>query len=80
MKTDQRLVFRKRFGCRLKALRTAKGMTKPALADALGWTVQNVDGIERGDWSTDASNLQTIADALGVSVAVLLEGEPEYAA
>lgn len=79
MKADQRLVFRQRFGCRLKALRIAKGLTKPALADALGWTVQNVDGIERGDWGTDASNLQTIADVLGVSVAELLE-EPEHAA
>lgn len=80
MKTDQRVVFRKRFGCRLKALRIAKDMTKAALADALGWTVQNVDGIERGDWSTDASNLQTIADVLGVSIAELLGEEPEHAA
>ena len=55
-------------------------MTKAALADALGWTVQNVDGIERGDWSTDASNLQTIADVLGVSIAELLGEEPEHAA
>lgn len=77
---NKRLTFRRRFGNRLRTLRLQKGISKVEVATALGWTVQNVDGIERGDWSTDASNLQTIADVLGVSVAELLEEEPEHAA
>lgn len=77
---NKRLTFRRRFGNRLRTLRLQKGISKVEVATALGWTVQNVDGIERGDWSTDASNLQTIADVLGVSVAAILDGsEPEHA-
>ena len=80
MKTDNRLNFRRRLGAQLRTLRLQKGISKAAVASALDCTVQNVDGIERGAWGTDASNLSALADALGVSLAVLLEGEPEYAA
>lgn len=76
---NKRLTFRRRFGNRLRTLRLQKGISKVEVATALGCTVQNVDGIERGDWGTDTSNLSALADALGVSVAVLLEGEPEHA-
>ena len=79
MNNDNRLTFRRRFGKRLRTLRLRKGISKADVAAVLGCTVQNVDGIERGDWSTDASNLSALADALGVPVAVLLEGEPEHA-
>lgn len=80
MNNDKRLTFRRRFGKRLRALRLQKGIPKVEVAAALGCTVQNVDGIERGDWSTDTSNLSALANALGVSVAVLLGEEPEHAA
>ena len=64
MNNDNRLNFRRRFGKRLRTLRLNKGISKADVAAALGCTVQNVDGIERGDWSTDMSNLSALADAL----------------
>ncbi len=80
MNTDNRQNFRRRFGKRLRTLRLQKDISKAEVAAALGCTVQNVDGIERGDWGTDNSNLSALADALGVPVGALLGEEPEHAA
>lgn len=76
MKIDKRLAFRRRLGDRLRLLRREKGKTKVDVAAALDCTVQNVDGIERGDWGTDASNLPALAELFGVSLNEIL-GDPD---
>jgi transcriptional regulator with XRE-family HTH domain len=80
MEKCQRIEFRRQFGRRLKTLREQKRLSQTAVATVLGCTAQNVYGIERGKWGTDASNLPALAELFGVTVGEILEGEPEHAA
>ena len=67
------------FGDRLRAARTAQGLTQAELARKLGVSDAAVRMWELGHREPDLSMLTAIADALGVTVAELL-GRPQEAA
>jgi transcriptional regulator with XRE-family HTH domain len=64
--------IRARFGNRLKQLRTEKGLSQERLAElaTMHWTY--VGGIERGERNPTLINIEKLADALEVSLPVLL--------
>lgn len=62
-------------GCLIKALRKEKGMTQKELADRLHVTDRAVSKWERGLCAPDLALLEPLAQALGVSIVELLQGE-----
>lgn len=64
--------YYKALGARIAELRAAKGMSQQKLADALEISQRTVGHYEVGRIRLQVSGLQALADALGVSVAVLL--------
>jgi transcriptional regulator with XRE-family HTH domain len=64
--------YYKALGARIAELRTAKGMTQQQLADKLDVSQPTVGHYEIGRIRLQVSGLQALAEALGVSVAVLL--------
>lgn len=69
-------------GGRIRARRTALGVSQTALAKALGLTFQQVQKYEKGANRVSASTLVRVARELGVTVAFLVgeEGETPTAA
>jgi transcriptional regulator with XRE-family HTH domain len=67
------------FPSRLKQLRLQKGLSQKGLADILGLHTIHYGRYERGDSKPAAETLSKLADALGVSVDYLLEGDTENA-
>jgi transcriptional regulator with XRE-family HTH domain len=63
-------------GRRVRELRLQLGLTQTQLANAIGFTFQQVQKYERGSNRISASKLWLIADRLGVSPASLLTGLP----
>jgi transcriptional regulator with XRE-family HTH domain len=63
-----------RFGKTLRELRTERGLSQWALADAAGLDHNYVGMIERGERNPAVVNVVKIAKALGVSPAALFEG------
>jgi len=61
-----------RFGERVRALRSAKGMTQSELAQAIGKHQSAITKIEAGTQQTTLEDIYMIAEALGVKVTVLL--------
>jgi transcriptional regulator with XRE-family HTH domain len=61
-------------GQRLRALRTAQGMSQEKLAKLLGITQSNVSGLERGVRSLTIHQVAKLALALGSSTDELLLG------
>ena len=59
----------------IKALREGRGLTQRALADAVGVTDKAVSKWESGRGLPDISLVESLAAALGVSVAELLTGD-----
>ena len=59
-------------GARIRARRKAVGMSQTALADAIGFTFQQVQKYERGTNRVSASVLVRIAAHLGIAPAELL--------
>lgn len=64
------------YGSHLLALREAAGLTQKQLADKLGVSVSNVGFWERWDKPPRGDIIPALADALGVSVDVLLGTTP----
>lgn len=65
---------------RVRARRTALGISQQKLADALGVTFQQVQKYEKATNRISTSRLQTIADVLGVSVSFFFgEGGSSHA-
>ena len=62
-------------GSRIAARRKELGQTQAQLATRLGVTARAVSAWERGKAVPEAERLEDIAEALGVSVSVLLEGK-----
>lgn len=60
------------FGRRVRELRTAKGFSQEAFADACELHRTYIGGIERGERNLSLQNIQRIADTLGVSLAELM--------
>lgn len=60
-----------RLGTRLRLLREERGISQEALADLAGVDRTYVSGIERGIRNVTVLSLNKLAQALGVSLAVL---------
>ena len=63
-----------RFGQRLREKRTELGISQEAFADKCGLDRTYISGIERGKRNVSLRNIDTIAKALGVSIAELMKG------
>ena len=63
-----------RFGQRLREKRTELGISQEAFADKCGLDRTYISGIERGKRNVSLLNIDTIAKALGVSIAELMKG------
>lgn len=57
------------FGCRLRELRTAKGLSQESLALSAGLDRTYVSGCERGTRNIGLENIYKLAEALGTSPA-----------
>ena len=62
-------------GSTIKALRESRGFTQIALADRIGVSSKTISKWETGKGLPDISLLQPLAQALGVSVIELMNGE-----
>ena len=60
----------------LKYWREQKGYTQQSLADKLGVTRQTVTNIETGRQYLSFKLLKEIADVLGITIGVLIDGPP----
>lgn len=67
-------------GARIKQLRDAKGWQQDDLAKEIGVHLSAVSHWENGISLPDVSRLSAVADALGTTVAALIEGEKAFAA
>lgn len=67
-------------GKRIAALRQRRGLTQRALAARLSISAQAVHYWECGHRAPNLERLDSVASALDVTRAELLEGEPEHAA
>ena len=60
-------------GTNIKTLRDERNLTQEQLAEMVGVTFQAVSSWERDEYKPDTDNLISLADALDVSVASILE-------
>lgn len=63
-----------RFGKRLREKREALPLSQEKFADKCGLDRTYVSGIERGKRNVSLRNIEALADALGASLAELMEG------
>jgi transcriptional regulator with XRE-family HTH domain len=64
----------KRFGQRVRELRTAKGWSQEGFAHEVGLDRTYVGGIERGERNVALRNVDKLAKTLGVSLSELMRG------
>ena len=64
----------KRFGCKIRDLRTAQGMSQEALAQKSGLHRTYIGGIERGERNISLINIEKIAKALNLSLSDIVDG------
>jgi transcriptional regulator with XRE-family HTH domain len=64
----------KRFGRRLRELRTKAGFSQEAFADQCDLDRTYISGIERGRRNVSLRNIENIAKALGISIRDLMQG------
>jgi transcriptional regulator with XRE-family HTH domain len=69
----QKASARERFAKTLRAAREGQGLSQEALAGAAGLHRTYVGSVERGERNISIDNIERLAEALGVSVASLLE-------
>ena len=62
-----------RVGQRVRVLRESKGLSQEKLANDAGIPINQIGRIERGEINTTISTLNTLADALGMTMSELLE-------
>ena len=63
----------KAFGLAVRELRLSQNLSQEALADLAGLDRSYTGGIERGEHNLALINIQRLADALGIKVAMLME-------
>ena len=63
----------RRFGLRVRQLRTERGQTQEALAYGCGLDRSYIGGVERGERNISLVNVWLLAEALGVEPSVLLK-------
>jgi transcriptional regulator with XRE-family HTH domain len=63
--------IRKRFGARVRQLRTDRGWSQEAFADRAGLHRTYVGSVERGEQNLSLVNIEKVAATLGVSLAEL---------
>lgn len=63
--------FLRKLGSRIKYLRTKKGLSQEALAEAAGLDRSYIGCVERGERNISAINIKRIANALNLSPAKL---------
>lgn len=61
-----------RFGEHLREMRTAKGFSQEALADAAGLHRTYISSVERGERNVTLETIEKLAKALGISMAKLM--------
>jgi transcriptional regulator with XRE-family HTH domain len=61
------------FGARLRELRTAAGLTQPAIAAEVGTSASNISDLERGIKVPTLTTVARLADALDCNVSELVE-------
>ena len=64
----------KRFGCKIRDLRTAQGMSQELLAQKSGLHRTYIGGIERGERNVSLVNIEKLAKALNLSLADIVTG------
>jgi transcriptional regulator with XRE-family HTH domain len=64
----------KRFGQRVRDLRSAKGWSQEGFAHEVGLDRTYVGGIERGERNVALRNVERLAKTLGVSLSELMRG------
>lgn len=74
-RAKDQIVSKQAVGQRLRALRTAQGMSQEKLAELLRITQSNVSGLERGVRSLTIHQVARLALALGTSIDELLLGK-----
>lgn len=67
--------FDQQLGTRIRALRTASGVTQEQVAESMGVAVSTVSRLERGVSGINTRRLPSLANALGVTVADIFETE-----
>jgi transcriptional regulator with XRE-family HTH domain len=67
--------LKRRFGSRLKSLRTDRGLTQEQLADATELSIESISNMERGIFGPRFDNLGKIASALDIEVMQLFNFE-----
>jgi transcriptional regulator with XRE-family HTH domain len=65
--------IKREFGARVRAIRTAKGLSQEALALASELDRTYIGGVERGERNISLLNIHKIAAALGVKPSELLK-------
>ena len=71
---DPATLAQQRLGARVALLRSEGGLTQSQLACAMGMDRSYLASIERGMRNVTLANLTRLADALGVTLAELLDG------
>lgn len=72
---DAQRATRLAFGLRVRALRTALGISQEALAERAGVHRTYMSDVERGERNVGLDNVHAIAAALGVAPAKLFESD-----
>ena len=66
--------IKKVFGANLRRIREERGLTQASLEERSGFDRSYIGGLERGVRNPSLTAIATMADALGVPAAMLLEG------
>ena len=64
----------KRFGCRIRNLRVAQGMSQEVLAQKSGLHRTYIGGVERGERNISLINIEKIARALNLTLVDIVDG------
>jgi transcriptional regulator with XRE-family HTH domain len=67
----------KRFGERLRGIRSGKGISQEALAELAGLHRTYVSSVERGERNVTIVTVERLADALGVPMVELIPADSE---